>query len=268
MNRTSITVSLVPQARGGPFVFWDLEEGCREAKTLGYDAIELFAPGPEAVATAAASVRRHGLAVAAVGTGAGWVLHQLTLTSPDPETRSRARSFIRQMVQAAGQAGAPAILGSMEGRWGGPVDLAQARRFLSDALEELGEAAKPHGVPFLLEPLNRYEGNVVCTLEDGAAILDGLSTRNVGILADLFHMNIEEASPAGALRSAARHVRHVQLADSNRRPAGLGHTDWPAVAAALREIRYEGYLSAEALPYPDSGTAARTALDTIRKYFR
>ena len=266
MNRTAITVSLVPEARGGPFVFWDLEEGCRKAKALGYDGIELFAPSPEAVAAAGPTLKKHGLALASAGTGAGWVLHKLTLTSPDPELRSRARSFIRGFVDAAGRLGAPAILGSMEGRWGGPVDRAQAQRLIADALGELGEAASRHGVPFLLEPLNRYEGNVVCTLEEGAALVRPLS--NVGLLADLFHMNIEERSPSDALRTAARHVRHVQLADSNRHPAGLGHTDWAAVASALRDIGYAGYLSAEALPLPDPDTAARVGMETIRKYFQ
>jgi len=268
MNRTAITISLVPEARGGPFVFWDLEEGCRKAKAAGYDAVELFAPSAEAVTAAGPAIARHGLALAAAGTGAGWVLHKLTLTSPDPEARSRARAFIRGFVDAAGRLGAPAILGSMEGRWGGPVDRKEALRLLAEALEDLGEAARRYDVPFLLEPLNRYEGNVVCTLADGAAIVDGLATRNVGLLADLFHMNIEERSPAGALREAGGRVRHVQLADSNRHPAGLGHTDWAAVAAAVREIGYAGAISAEALPFPDPDTAAKTAMDTIRKHFR
>ncbi len=263
MNRTAITISLVPEAKGGPFVFWDLEEGCRAAKALGYDAIELFAPSAGAVTAAGPSLKKHGLALASSGTGAGWVLHKLALTSPDAEIRSRARAFIRGFIDAAGRMGAPAILGSMEGRWGGPVDRPQAQRMIAEALAELGPAAQEHGVPFLLEPLNRYEGNVVNTLEEAAALL----SPNVGILADLFHMNIEEESPSGALRAAGRHVKHVQLADSNRRPAGLGHTDWAAVARALRDIGYSGYLSAEALPYPDPESAARIAMESIRKHF-
>jgi sugar phosphate isomerase/epimerase len=264
MNRTAITISLVPEAKGGPFVFWDLEDGCRKAKALGYDAIELFAPSPEAVTAAGPVLKNHGLALASAGTGAGWVLHKLTLTSPDPEIRTRAGAYIRGFVDAAGRLGAPAILGSMEGRWGGPVDRPLAQRMIADALVGLGAAAQAHGVPFLLEPLNRYEGNVVNTLEEGAS----LAAPNVGLLADLFHMNIEEQSPSNALRAAARHVRHVQLADSNRRPAGLGHTDWVSVAAALRDIGYSGYLSAEALPFPDPDSAARIGMESIRKYFR
>ena len=264
MNRTAITISLVPEAKGGPFVFWDLEDGCRKAKALGYDAIELFAPSPEAVTAAGPVLQKHGLTLASAGTGAGWVLHKLTLTSPDPEVRARARAYIRGFVDAAGRLGAPAILGSMEGRWGGPVDRNQAQRMIAESLPELGQAAQAYGVPFLLEPLNRYEGNVVNTLEEGVSLL----APNVGLLADLFHMNIEEQSPSGALRAAGRHVRHVQLADSNRRPAGLGHTDWTAVASALRDIGYAGYLSAEALPYPDPDSAARIGMESIRKFFR
>ncbi len=50
MIRSAVTISLVEQARGGPFVFWDdVEAGIRKAAELGFDAVELFAPGPDAV---------------------------------------------------------------------------------------------------------------------------------------------------------------------------------------------------------------------------
>src|SRR5205814_3980120 len=115
--------------------------------------------------------------------------------------------------------------------WGGDVDRATAVNHLRSALEEFGEHAKKRGVTFLLEPLNRYEGNVVCTIEDAVGIVRSLSTRNVTILADLFHMNIEETSIPDALRAGGPLITHVQLADSNRRPAGHSHTDFRTVAA-------------------------------------
>ena len=46
------------------------------------------------------------------------------------------------------------------------------------------------------------------------------------LLADLFHMNIEEANLAEAIRAAGSHIGHVHFADSNRRAAGMGHTDF------------------------------------------
>jgi sugar phosphate isomerase/epimerase len=270
VNPTSITVSLVPEARGGPFVYWDpIPESFRKARALGYDAVELFAPSAEAVDAALLerTLRETGLKLAAVGTGAGAVLRKLTLTSPDPEVRRRGRDFIRAMIEFGAGFGAPAILGSMQGRWGGPVGRAEALGHLRAALEEFGEAARARGTTFLLEPLNRYEGNVVNTVGEAADLVRSLSTRGVAILADLFHMNIEERDPAGALRAGGPLVAHVQLADSNRRPPGQGHTDFRAVAAALRAMDYRGYLSAEALPWPDPDAAARLAMEGIRKFF-
>ncbi len=259
MNRTAITVSLVPEARGGPFILWgDLETSSAKAKALGYDGVELFAPTPDAVRAAAPVLKKHGLALATVGTGAGWVLQRLSLTSPDADVRRRARRFIVDMIDAA--APAPAILGSMQGRQAGPE-----MAWVVDALQEFDREAGRRGATFLLEPLNRYEGNVVNTLAEGVELLRGLP--HTALLADCFHMAIEEESLAGALLAAGRHVAHVQLADSNRRPAGHGHTDWPSIAAALRQIGYGGYLSAEALPWPDPDTAARLAIEGIRKYF-
>ncbi len=118
MIRSAVTVSLVAEARGGPFVFWDdLPAACRKAKALGFDAIEVFPPGPEAIG---GDLRKllddHGLDLAAVGTGAGWVKHRLTLTSADPSVRERARDFVRSIIDVAGALGAPAIIGSMQGR--------------------------------------------------------------------------------------------------------------------------------------------------------
>jgi sugar phosphate isomerase/epimerase len=66
---------------------------------------------------------------------------------------------------------------------------------------------------------------------------------------------------------AGEYVGHVHLADSNRRPAGKGHTDFAAIAAALRDIEYRGYLAAEALPYPDPDSAARQTIEAYRQWF-
>ena len=61
-----------------------------------------------------------------------------------------------------------------------------------------------------------------------------------------------------------RHIGHVHFADSNRRAAGMGHTDFGPVVAALREIGYAGYLSAEVLPLPDPEAAAKQTIESFR----
>ena len=269
MMKSAVTVSLVEEARGGPFVFWDgLPAACAKAAELGFDAVEIFAPSPDAVDPEELKglLEKHGLAVAAVGTGAGMVKHGLCLTDPSPEKREAAKDFIRQMIDFGGPYGAPAIIGSMQGKWGGDLDLEAALGLLRDALDELGPYAAKHGVPLIYEPLNRYETNLIKTVADGVAFLKTLSTDNVKLLADLFHMNIEEANLADAIRAGEGFIGHVHFVDSNRQAAGLGHMDFAPIAAALRETGYDGYASAEAFPIPDSDTAAARTIEAFNKY--
>jgi sugar phosphate isomerase/epimerase len=207
-----------------------------------------------------------GLKVAAVGTGGGWVIHKWHLCQPDAASRDNAKNFIRSIIDAGAQLGAPAIIGSMQGRFEGAVSREQALEYLRAALNELGEHAKAAGVPLIYEPLNRYESNLLNRAEDAVAFLDTLDTDNVVILADLFHMNIEEANIADALRTYGKHIGHVHFVDSNRRPAGCGHMDYTAIASALKEISYDKYASAEAFPWPDSDSAARATIDAFNQY--
>lgn len=271
MIRSAVTVSLVSEARGGPFVFWDdLPMACQTARSLGFDAVEVFPPSPDAVDSG--QLRRlledNALALAAVGTGAGWVRQKLHLCLPDAAARTRAREYIRAIIDFAGPFGAPAIIGSMQGRSGDDVDGPTARKLLADALEDLGEHARQYGVPLIFEPINRYETNLINSLAAGTELLAPLTTKNVRLLADLFHMNIEEVDSAAALRTAGALIGHVHFVDSNRRPAGLGHIDYRPIAAALAEIGYDRFASAEALPWPDPESAARQTITAFRRFFR
>jgi sugar phosphate isomerase/epimerase len=267
--KSAVTISLVPQARGGPFIFWDdLEVACRTAADLGFDAVEIFPPSAEALAQLPVSawLESSGLKVAAVGTGAGWLIHKWHLSHPDAEIRRKAREFIGSIIDLAGQWGAPAIIGSLQGRADGAVTRDQALEWLREGLNELGARAERQGQPLLYEPLNRYETNLLNRAEDAVAFLKTLKTSRVKILADLFHMNIEERSPAEGIRICGEQLGHVHFVDSNRRPAGCGHIDFAPVMQALRAINYAGYLSAEALPFPDSQSAAEQTLRAFKKF--
>lgn len=271
MISSAVTVSLVEQARRGPFVYHgNLAAAVADAAALGYDAIELFAPSGNAIRALplATLLADCGLRLAAVGTGAGMVVHGLSLCDPDPSRRSQAREFIRAIIDAGAEFGAPAIIGSMQGRWTDTVDRDTAVELLQDALNELGEHAAAAGTRLIYEPLNRYETNLAVTVEQGRELLQPLATPNVRLLADLFHMNIEEASLSEALRLGGELIGHVHFVDSNRQAAGRGHLDFAAIADALHTIGYSGYASAEAFPIPDSATAARQTIAAFNTYFR
>ena len=100
--------------------------------------------------------------------------------------------------------------------------------------------------------MNRYETYLVNTLSSAASMAAEVGRPNVGLMADLFHMNIEEGDIPATIRDAAGLVWHVHLADSNRRPPGLGHTDFATAITALKDIRYDGSLTMEFLPSTSS----------------
>jgi sugar phosphate isomerase/epimerase len=263
--RTAITLSQVPEALAGPFVLrTPLPEAFATAAAIGFDAVELFLPGPDFISVdeVKSLAQQHSLAIAAVGTGAGMLRHGWSITDEDQENRESALAFISDMIDFGGNLGAPAILGSMQGK----STHSKSLEYLASGLLRCGNLAARHSVPFIYEPLNRYETSLFNRLADAARFLEANCLENVVLLADLFHMNIEEVDLAGSIREAAKHVGHVHFADSNRQAMGFGHTDPTAVIAALREIGYQGYLSAEILPLPDPETAARQTIASIRSF--
>jgi sugar phosphate isomerase/epimerase len=269
MIHSAVTVSLVEESRGGPFVFnAGLAAGCAGAAALGFDGVEIFPRSAEEVNAKELKqlLGTHRLKLAAMGTGAGWLVHRLRLT--DPDATVRARAFIAGIIDLAAPFGAPAIIGSLQGRAEGEVTREQAFGWLREALEQLGPRAHAQGVPLLFEPLNRYETNLVRSVAEGLELIQPLKTRNVKLLVDLFHANIEERSIAGALRLAGAQLGHVHFADSNRLAVGLGHTPLDEVVKAVTEIGYNGFVSAEVVPLPDAETAASETMSSFKKWFR
>lgn len=272
MISSAVTISLVEQARGGPFVYWDdFEASVRSAASLGYDAVELFAPAPGFIAAERirAILDETELKLAAVGTGAGMVIHKLSLTDPAIERRQQARQFIEQMIEYGAEFQAPAIIGSMQGRWGGDgPDRETARGWLMESLKHLGAHAAARGVKLIYEPLNRYETNHCTTMQQGVELLTEVGGNDVVLLADLFHMNIEEVTIADGIRAGGKHIGHVHFVDSNRRPAGNGHMHYAPIVEALNDIGYTGYASAEAFPWPNPQAAAEQTIQVFQQLFR
>lgn len=277
--KSAVTICLVPEARRGPFVFHvdpdpagagsvTLAACVREAAELGFDAVEIFPAdaGSFPRQELHSLLSENQLGLAAVGTGAGWVKHGLSLCDPDPAARGRAIDFVAALVDVAGEFGAPAIIGSMQGRSTAALPREAALDLLAAALGPLGERAARHGQPLLYEPLNRYETDLFTLQADAAKFVEQRGLSHVRLLCDLFHMNIEEADIAATLRAVGGHVGHVHWADSNRRAIGLGHTPPAPIVAALREIGFTGHLAAEVFPLPNSSAAAAASIENFRRF--
>ncbi len=271
MIKSAVTIALVPEIKTGPWIFWDnLEESMRKAADLGFDAIELFTASGNAIEidTLKKLLDQYKLQLSAVGTGAGKVVHGLTLTDSDSTIREKAIAFIKEMMEFGAAFNAPAIIGSMQGNAIQGTAHGHSIGLLAEGLNVLDQHAASLGVMLIYEPLNRYETNLMNNLEDAAAFIESHNFNNIVLLADLFHMNIEEADPAASIQKNIQHIGHLHFADSNRKPIGFGHTQMQQIANALRLSGYDGYVSAEAFPWPDPDLAAAQTIRSFNQFFK
>ena len=271
MIKSAVTIALVPEIKTGPWIFWEkLEESMRKAADLGFDAIELFTASGNAIETETLKVllNQYKLELAAVGTGAGKVVQGLTLTDPDSIVRANAIAFIKEMMEFGAAFSAPAIIGSMQGNAVQGYSHSQSIDRLAEGLHVLDQHAASLGVKLIYEPLNRYETNLMNNLDDAAAFIESNKFKNLVLLADLFHMNIEETNPAASIQKNSQYIGHVHFADSNRRPIGLGHSQLEPIAHALISSGYDGYVSAEAFPWPGPDLAAAQTIRSFNQFFK
>ena len=114
-------------------------------------------------------------------------------------------------------------------------------------IDELG-ATVADGAYMLIESCNRYETKYLTRLQDCRAMLEKASpanTKNMGLLADFFHMAIEETDLRSAVIENGKWIKHVHLGDSNRLAPGYGRTPWKECFGALKEIGFNGFMNLE-----------------------
>jgi sugar phosphate isomerase/epimerase len=202
--------------------------------------------------------------VPAIGTGQAWGEEGLSFTSDDPAVRRAAIEWVKSHVPLARRFGATIILGLIRGITPSGQSHEQSMAYLVEALQECSAVAATEGVRFALEPLNRYETDLIHTVEEGLDLIRQVGAENFGLLLDTFHMNIEEPSIEASIHACGDRIFHFHVADSNRWHPGAGHLDFHGILDALRETGYNGYVSGEFMPVPDADAGARRAIEHLR----
>lgn len=234
---------------------------------FGYEGVEVWGHGlGERLGELKAALSSSPIPVTTVCAG-----YRGSLLAADPAVRATARDDMFRLLDMAGELGARGlvvvpIFGKPEIPDLSPYRTAQEleEELLLATLPAVARHARAAGVHVLLEPLNRYETHFLRRLGDAASLCSRLGEGGVQILADFFHMNLEEADMAEAIRQAGRWLGHVHLADSNRLEPGKGHLDFRPGFAALKEIGYDGYLTLEC----GLSTSAEVALPAAARYLR
>ena len=112
-------------------------------------------------------------------------------------------------------------------------------------LNTLSRFAKDYGVHILVEPLNRYNTPFCSSAKDAFVIANKVNHDNFGLLLDTFHMNIEEDSLEDTILKSRKLLRHMHLADNNRKMPGYAHINFQPIMRSLFGIGYNGYASFE-----------------------
>lgn len=265
--KLSIVLSTHPAQFQAATFKGDLASNLSRIAGLGYDGVELAIRDPRQVNAEALVelVSSHGLVVPAIGTGQAWGEEGLSFTSDDPAIRAAAIERAESHVPLAARLGAIVIIGLLRGITPKGQTHERSMDYLVEALQVCSSAAAAQGVRLALEPLNRYETDLIRTAADGLALLEQVGAENLGLLLDTFHMNIEEPSIEQSIRKCTGHLFHFHVADSNRWHPGAGHLDFASVLETLGEIGYEGFVSGEFMPQPDAETAAERGLSHLRR---
>jgi sugar phosphate isomerase/epimerase len=215
---------------------------------LGYDAVEVEGEPERHDANRIRKLAEDaGLTVSSVCPN---FTERRDLSHPDPEVRSDAVAYLRAVAEFAAEVGASLFIVA-------PTSYARVQP-IADPLDEwlwavegirtAGHHASTLGVDLTLECWNRYGTYMLNRLEEGARMWRETGLSNGGVMADTFHMNIEERSISGTILAHGDLLNHVHISDSNRLAPGLGHIDFAEVLRTLIEVDYGGSLAFELIP--------------------
>ena len=230
-----------------------------KAAAMGFDLLEVAVEDPALIDVP--TLRR---AAAEAGVGVlvcGAFGPDRNLSSAVTAVHQQAADYLRWCIDAAAELGSPVVSGPMYSAVGKErLDTAVARQDewqrAVAGLHQWGSYAQQQGVRLALEPLNRFETDMINVVDQGLALLAAVDCDAVGLHLDTFHMHLEEKDSAAAIRRAGSRIYHVHACENDRGIPGTGQVNWPGVAQALNEVGYDGAVVIESFT-PEVQSIAR-----------
>lgn len=230
-----------------------------KVKNMGYDIIEIAVEDTSIIDWKTIKEIARDLDLKITVSGAFGA--ERDISSTEPAYRETGKQYIIDCIKIAQDVGSPIF--------GGPVYSAvgktrlvsddqkkQEREWCVNTLVEIGKIAADHGVVVGLEPLNRFETDMVNTVDQALSIVYEVASPNLKIVLDTFHSNIEEKDIPTSIRKIGKDLLcHVQGNESDRGTPGTGHLEWEGISEALKEIGYDGAVVIETFGQPSKELA-------------
>lgn len=217
-------------------------------KEMGYDAVEIPVEDPalidaKKVREALAENGLRPIVCGAFGTSRD-------LTHDDPAFHRNSLDYIQASFEITAELGAKFLAGPMysavgKARLVSPEQKKTEWERAVTNLHKVCQMAEAQGLEIALEPLNRFETDLINTTEDLMRLIRDINHPAAKVLLDAFHMNIEEPDIEKAILSAGDKLIHVQVSENYRGTPGTGQTRWDAYKRGLEKAGYSGAVSIE-----------------------
>ena len=215
-----------------------LELALEKSAEHGYRTIEFAYLRPELFDLDRLAKRARSLDVE-IGVTMGLPLAK-DISSEDPDAVAAGRQMLKDAVAAVRDIGGNKLGGILYSAHT-KYNRAPTRTGWMNSAEvigEIGDLAHRNGIDVVLEVVNRFETNLLNTTAQGLRYLSDCGCEHVRLHLDTFHMNIEEANPAAAIRLAGDRLGYFHIGESNRGFLGDGVIDWDRIFDALVDIDY------------------------------
>ena len=257
------------------FQDWPFERAMAFARECGYTGLEIapftMAENIRQVSTARrAEVRRQAKAADLEIIGLHWLLAKTSgyhLTSADESVRRATSEYLMDLARCCRELGGwVLVFGSPLQRNLMPgVSHEQGMRYAAEVIRAAMPVIERENVTLAVEPLGPADGNFLLTAADGARLVDMVGSPNCRMHLDCKAMASEPRPVAETIRRHASYMVHFHANDPNRLGPGMGDLDFKPIFQALRDVKYDGWVSVEVFDYtPGIERLARESIDNMR----
>ena len=215
---------------------------------MGYDAVEIPVEYPEKIDAkkVKAALDQHGLEAIVCGAFGP----SRDLTHDDPAVHENCFQYITQCLDLCNEWDAKFLAGPMYSAVGKArmVPPEQRKKEWERAVSNLHKVCKlaeERKLEIALEPLNRFESDMINTADDVLRLVNDINHASAKIMLDGFHMAIEERNIELAITSVGSKLIHLQVSENYRGTPGTGKTPWHSFKQGLTNINYKGVVSIE-----------------------
>jgi sugar phosphate isomerase/epimerase len=259
------------------FQGWKIEDVFAYAARLGYQGVEIAPFTLADSVTQIPAAERHRLRAAAAGygieiVGLHWLLVKpegLHLNHPDPALRARTGDYFCALVDCCADLGGKVlVVGSPKQRNVLPgVKPEQARAWAAETFRGAITRAEQRAVTICFEPLSSAETNFINSAAEAIDFAAQLRSAHFKIILDVKAMCAESKPIPQIIRESWPHFAHFHANDKNLKGPGFGDVDFTPIAAALREVGYDGFVSVEVFKFDEGPEViAAKSLDYLKRF--